>query len=236
MNAFRHGEFPGVASVAALGKGIDIPDVKCLILARPLNRGFMAHMQMIGRGLRTAAGKSECLILDFSGNIRCFYEPMMEFMEKGVPKLDDRKMLNVKRAEKEKSEITCAGCGIVLSPGARACPSCGLERTRRSEVENIPGTMISIDAISKGKRGWSGTEEELWIEVCTHAAKFLDRHGDLDRAHRQAKAQFKELAGRWPSSDFRFIPKSSGKVSKMVQRKIDQNYRRWKKEQEARRA
>ena len=231
MEDFRHGTFPGVVSVAALGKGIDVPDVQCLILARPLRKGFMAHMQMIGRGLRTAPGKANCLILCHSGNAQGFYDPMMDFMENGVSELDNRKFLKVTRKERKKSEITCAGCGILLAPAARTCPACGLERKRPSDIEAVPGQMITIEAISSGKRDWRGTEADLWSECCTAAARFLFRHHDEGRAHRQAKAHFYELAGRWPPREFRFVPKSSLRVSKPVQRKIDQAYRRWRKEQ-----
>ena len=233
MAAFRHGEFTGVVSVAALGKGIDVPDVKCLVIARPLRKGFMAFIQMLGRGARTAPGKKYCLVVDNSGNVEGFYEDMAEFFEYGVSELDSRRWLKVTRNKKTKQDIRCAGCGVILSPAARTCPACGLERTRRSDVENVPGKMISIDPITAGKRGWTGTPEELWLECCTHAAHFLSRHNDPERAYRQAKANFRDLCGRWPSRDMRFVPKSSGTVSKPVQRKLDQAYRRWRKSRES---
>ena len=214
MESFRHGDFPGVVSVAALGKGVDVPDVKCLVIARPLRKGFMTFIQMLGRGARTAVGKKYCLVLDNSGNTEGFYDDMTEFFEHGVSELDSRRWLKVKRKEKTKQDIKCAGCGVILAPAARTCPACGLERKRRSDVETVPGQMITIDPISSGKRGWSGTEEELWSECCTAAARFLHRHNDVERAYRQAKAHFKELSGRWPPSHFRFVPKSSGTVSK----------------------
>ena len=46
--------------------GIDW-DVRCIILARP-TRSEILFVQMIGRGLRTAKGKADCLILDHSDN------------------------------------------------------------------------------------------------------------------------------------------------------------------------
>lgn len=43
--------------------GIDIPTVEAVVLARP-TRSVAMYLQMIGRGLRTAPGKSECLLID----------------------------------------------------------------------------------------------------------------------------------------------------------------------------
>ena len=44
--------------------GIDW-DVRCIILARP-TKSEMLFVQIIGRGLRLAEGKEDCLILDHS--------------------------------------------------------------------------------------------------------------------------------------------------------------------------
>ena len=41
--------------------------MRCIILARP-TKSEMLFVQMIGRGLRTADGKADCLILDHSDN------------------------------------------------------------------------------------------------------------------------------------------------------------------------
>ena len=47
---------------------MDIPDVRCLIIARPFRKAFAAHIQMLGRVMRTADGKKFGLILDHAEN------------------------------------------------------------------------------------------------------------------------------------------------------------------------
>ena len=45
-----------------------MPEVEVIVLVRPtLSRAL--HRQMLGRGLRPAEGKSECLVLDHAGNV-----------------------------------------------------------------------------------------------------------------------------------------------------------------------
>jgi len=123
---------------------------------------------------------------------------------------------------------------MVLPPGVKLCPVCGAERVRTNDLENVPGKMITIDPISKGKHGWSGDEAALWQACCTHAAKFLAKHGDSARAMRHAKATYHELSDRWPPDHYKFVPGRS--VPAAIRRKIDQNYRAWKKAQAEARA
>src|SRR5258708_9633418 len=61
---FHAGEVDVVCNVGCLTTGIDW-DVRCIILARP-TKSEMLFVQMIGRGLRTADGKVDCLVLDHS--------------------------------------------------------------------------------------------------------------------------------------------------------------------------
>src|SRR5439155_12036812 len=63
---FHAGEVKVVCNVGCLTTGVDW-DVRCIILARP-TRSEMLYVQLVGRGLRTADGKTEALILDHSDN------------------------------------------------------------------------------------------------------------------------------------------------------------------------
>ena len=56
---FERGEIKVVCNVGCLTTGVDW-DVRCIILARP-TKSEMLYVQMIGRGLRTADGKNDCL-------------------------------------------------------------------------------------------------------------------------------------------------------------------------------
>ena len=56
-----------VCNCALLTEGFDLPAVATLVIARPtLFPGL--YMQMLGRGMRKAEGKTDCLVLDVVGN------------------------------------------------------------------------------------------------------------------------------------------------------------------------
>ncbi|KAJ2451927.1 DEAD DEAH box helicase [Coemansia sp. RSA 2336] len=64
LHEFRAGRIPVVVNCGILTEGTDIPNIDCVIMARP-TRSPVLFQQMLGRGMRLHAGKSDCLIVDF---------------------------------------------------------------------------------------------------------------------------------------------------------------------------
>jgi ATP-dependent helicase IRC3 len=62
---FASGKISVMVSCLVLSEGWDDPGVSCLILARP-TRSALLFTQIIGRGLRLADGKDDCIILDMA--------------------------------------------------------------------------------------------------------------------------------------------------------------------------
>ncbi len=60
------GEIEVVTNCMVLTEGFDLPDVGCIILARPTKSPGLFR-QMIGRGLRPAQDKPHCVVLDHAG-------------------------------------------------------------------------------------------------------------------------------------------------------------------------
>lgn len=63
---FNDGTTRVLVNCMVLTEGFDAPATSCVVIGRPtLNPGL--YIQMVGRGLRLAAGKSDCLVLDIAG-------------------------------------------------------------------------------------------------------------------------------------------------------------------------
>ncbi|MFO1163033.1 MAG: DEAD/DEAH box helicase [Reyranellaceae bacterium] len=60
------GSIEVVTNCGVLQEGVDIPAVECIVLARP-TRSLALYRQTVGRGLRPAAGKDHCLVIDHAG-------------------------------------------------------------------------------------------------------------------------------------------------------------------------
>ena len=60
-----------IVSCEALAEGFDVPTIECVCLARP-TKSKAKYFQQVGRGLRIAEGKTECLVLDQAGMVESF--------------------------------------------------------------------------------------------------------------------------------------------------------------------
>ncbi|KAK0643524.1 P-loop containing nucleoside triphosphate hydrolase protein [Cercophora newfieldiana] len=63
LEAFKKGEFPVLVNCGVFTEGTDIPNIDCVLLARP-TRSRSLLIQMIGRGMRLYPGKENCHIID----------------------------------------------------------------------------------------------------------------------------------------------------------------------------
>lgn len=68
LERWKAGELRVMCSVNVLYRGFNFPALDCLVGLRPTQSKSL-HVQMLGRGLRTAPGKRNCLVLDYAGNL-----------------------------------------------------------------------------------------------------------------------------------------------------------------------
>lgn len=178
----------GLISIESLTRGFDVPDVGVLILARPLRKSLATHIQMLGRVLRTAEGKTDAIVLDHAGNCVRFWDDMMEFLENGWPALDDGKTREQKaKANKERQPVTCSRCHHVHAP-LPMCPSCGFEYPRKNAIHHAPGELSEL-----GEGGVSNAEKR------TVYAQLLWIARDRGYSSGWAAHKFKERFGTWPN-------------------------------------
>lgn len=229
MAGFAAGEFTGIVSVDALAKGVDVPDVECLVIARPYRKALAAHIQMLGRGQRSHPGKQFCLVLDHVGNCLGFYDQTAEFWSRGMEDLNDEKFLDAKRSKRKKSEVECTSCKAILPPAATQCPICGKERKRKSAVIELPGEMVNIDSLVQAQNTLDGPKMRLWLYACTHGARY--HPNDRNKASVLARVCFKNVAGVWPAQ-YEFAPGTP--VPADVQRRFNADYHKWRRKQRVR--
>lgn len=184
----------GLITVTAASRGFDVPDVSCVIMARPLRKSLAEHIQLFGRGLRIADGKSDCLVLDHSGNCARFFDACEAFFDSGLDELDDGTKKEKKKAEKKEIEPQkCPECRALHKPMPE-CPACGHQYPKRQSVQHVPGTLKEL--IAGGYR--NELSQTVWPQVCGYV---LQRR-DGDAARKQALAIYKQMTGTWPTQDF----------------------------------
>lgn len=114
LEDFKAGKIKYLVNVGVLTTGFDVPNVDCVVLLRPTNSPGL-YYQMVGRGFRIHPDKTDCLILDFGGNI-------MRHGPVDMLDIKDGKRKTVQAAGK-----TCKNCQEVVHISCRICPECGTE-------------------------------------------------------------------------------------------------------------
>ncbi|MCB8762189.1 DEAD/DEAH box helicase family protein [Planktothrix agardhii] len=109
------GEIRCISSIGCLTEGFDVPSISFVVLSRA-TKSRALYIQMSGRGLRISPDKTDCLILDFGGNIKRLGMLNKKFLItlEPTPKYDDDSMLK-----------ECDNCHSMVSIFARICPECG---------------------------------------------------------------------------------------------------------------
>lgn len=67
VESFKGGRLPVVVSVDLIREGFDAPNAGAILKARP-TQSRLVFVQMVGRGLRTAPEKRDCIFVDFVDN------------------------------------------------------------------------------------------------------------------------------------------------------------------------
>lgn len=208
-----------LVSVEALAKGFDVPDIGCVIDARPLRKSLSTAIQMWGRGLRSAPGKADCTLLDFSGNIQRFYDDFTDVYFNGFSQLDMAEKLDgtVRKEPEEGWEATgCPQCHH--KPFRRRCLACGFEKVSQVLEDTAPGVMQEIRI---GKKVLAANGFDLYQQLCSYA-----------RAHiRSAKKagwvyfKYRDITGQSPERGWSFdhaadVPITSATIGKLKSLRI----------------
>ncbi|HHP0467281.1 TPA: DEAD/DEAH box helicase family protein [Vibrio harveyi] len=99
-----------------LTTGFDAPSTDLIVMLRPTESTAL-YQQMAGRGMRIAEGKTDCLLLDYAGNVLrhgCLDDPHLNFPKQGGGKgIAPTKY--------------CPQCDVALPASLRVCSECGHE-------------------------------------------------------------------------------------------------------------
>jgi DNA repair protein RadD len=96
--AFKQQKLKFLVNVSVLTTGFDAPHVDVIAILRP-TESVSLYQQIIGRGLRLSPGKTDCLILDYTGQGHDLFSP----------EIDDDKP----SSESVMVEVICPACGIM---------------------------------------------------------------------------------------------------------------------------
>lgn len=146
MLDFRDKKIQALLNVDLFDEGLDVPGIECVQLGRA-TMSLSKYLQMVGRGLRPADGKSHLIIIDHVGNVT----------RHGLP--DARRNWTLDRIVKKRDTTNfirvCANveCNAPYDRVLTACPWCGTPAVMaggggggRTPPKEVDGDLHLVDA------------------------------------------------------------------------------------------
>lgn len=98
IEAFKQKKLKFLVNVSVLTTGFDAPHVDVIAILRP-TESVSLYQQIVGRGLRLSPGKTDCLILDYTGQDHDLFSP----------EIDEHKPTS----ESVPVQVPCPSCGVI---------------------------------------------------------------------------------------------------------------------------
>lgn len=168
LKAWRGTDIDVVSNCQILTEGFDFPELSCCILARP-TKSVALHLQMVGRVMRVAPGKTGAVILDHAGNT----------LELGPPHIERVWTLGGFQ-KKKKMEKTYAcflpGCGgLFVEKDAGSV--WWVATTQTGLAENYRFMARKFELMDRSSADFSDLGKLIVCPLCSHAAcKFCGSH------------------------------------------------------------
>jgi DNA repair protein RadD len=191
---FHNGEIRVVCNVGCLTTGVDW-DVRCIVLAR-LTKSEILFVQIIGRGLRPAEGKEDCLILDHSdthlrlGFVTDIHQEVLD---------DGRTRAKPKVADRIRLPKECPQCAFLKPPRTSECPACGFKAESVDNTQVADGELVEI--IRRKDRREGATK----YERASFYAQLMGYAQERGYSSGWAAYKFREKFDVWPN-DYKNIP------------------------------
>ncbi|MBI4695491.1 MAG: DEAD/DEAH box helicase [Gammaproteobacteria bacterium] len=213
---FRSGATQVLTNCSLASYGFSLPDLDCVVIARP-TKSLPLYLQMVGRGLRPAANKRDCFVLDHSGTVRelGFADDPRAWSLEGRALADDGP------ASKKRTRLeACNSCRRVFR--GTSCPSCGVPG-RAAVIAQNPALGELVEIARKMKPA-----EKNRLRL------FLQLRGECQRRGMREGAAahtYRELYGVWPPKRWSGFPmlSPSDEAKDIMQQRIA----RYRREREA---
>ena len=147
IKRYKRGEVRALVNVGVATTGFNSPEIDLVVMARP-TRSPVLYIQCIGRGLRTAPGKQDCMVLDF-GNVIGTLGPIDK-----VNVARKSGYVEPKEKQEEVSTKRCPSCSAICAIQQKYCYECGFSFT-----------SASLDDKASNQNILSSDEVPVWYDV-----------------------------------------------------------------------
>lgn len=159
VKEYKTGELRCLVNVGCFTTGFNNPAIDLMAFMRP-TRSPVLYVQMGGRGMRIAEGKSDCCLLDFGGVIS----------ELGpIDLIDAHKAAGTNEGGEAPVKV-CPTCNAICLAAASICLDCGYE---------FPDSQIPLDKTATTAKVMSNQIEPEWHKVISIRYQVHEKEGKI---------------------------------------------------------
>ncbi|KAK5093416.1 putative ATP-dependent helicase IRC3 [Exophiala xenobiotica] len=177
LEAFKNREFPVLLNCGVFTEGTDIPNVDCVLLARPTKSRNLL-VQMIGRGMRLYADKPDCHVIDMVASLETgiVTVPTLFGLDPGevVEKASSSDLEKLKQQRVSDAELTASTSSSSMF---------GVQDPSKASNRNL--TFTHYDSVhdliedTSGERHVRAISQNAWVQVDTQKYILAARGGIL---------------------------------------------------------
>jgi len=184
ISDFKRGRIQCLTNANVLTTGFNAPQVDLIAMLRPTKSAGL-YVQIVGRGCRLAPGKTDCLVLDFAGNI-ARHGPI-DAVKPKRPKDGGDGDAPVK---------ACPDCNSIVHAAVRECPDCGhlfpppqikieAKASRLDILSGGPPQWLPVTRVSYARHEKPGKPPSLrvdyWSGLSSHSEWVCIEHAGYPR-------------------------------------------------------
>lgn len=160
LEAFKSGQFPVLVNCGVFTEGTDIPNIDCIVLARP-TRSRNLLVQMIGRGMRLHPGKENCHIIDLVSSLETGIVTTPTLFGLDPNELVDKASVTDMRGMQERRSAEQSSQQEASATGAAGSPMSPAEAVTFTDYSSV----LDLIADTSGEKHIRAISQYAWVQV-----------------------------------------------------------------------
>ncbi|KAI1755201.1 P-loop containing nucleoside triphosphate hydrolase protein [Xylaria castorea] len=200
LDAFKRGEFQVLINCGVFTEGTDIPNIDCVVLARP-TRSRNLLVQMIGRGMRLHPDKANCHIIDMVSSLATGIVTAPTLFGLDPSQLVEEISMDEMKKLKTRQEAEKVREGTVLEVNPSLTDAKGDSRVTFVEYDSV----LDLISDTSGEKHIRSMSNNAWVQVGPHRYILSGPAGTyirLEKAEKETEDQAEFVA--W---EIRALPK-----------------------------
>ena len=216
LDAFRNGEYPVLLNCGVFTEGTDIPNIDCIVLARP-TRSRNLLVQMIGRGMRLHSGKENCHVIDMVASLEIGIVTIPTLFGLDPAEVVEEVDVEEMKAQKQRRELETLRQDRIME---RWSPKQSMPQTPRTVTFTDYDSVYDLIDDTTGEKHIRSISQLSWVMVRQNRYILSNQSGDYITIESSDSNAGYSVVYMQKILELGFGPRSKGKSPYMRPREI----------------